>query len=307
LWPENEAIPVAKKSAEDKLAAEQLAAKAEQALVEAAEGDETGIERSVHVYREVLKLDPAHIPFQTACAQAEQKLKASELHRQATEQMERAEFSAAVKSFSAALLLDSELGPKVQDPKEDCEKKVAALQLVSQGDLQLEHQQFDPAIASYTEASELWGPALGPQTDEMAQKLLDAEEAKVQFERETAAAAAEAAAQVLLAKLDEMRSAAEAQLASRDLDTCISTCNQAFALDQEENYAARGVIVAVKEKAENCIKADSLASFGREQLAANDFRAVDTLSEALSLDPENKEIADLKETAVSIESSTFHA
>lgn len=306
LWPENEAIPAAKKSAEDKLTAEQLVRKAEQALVEDAEGDETGLERCVHAYREALKFDPDHEPIQTACAQAEQKLKASELHRQAMEEMERAEFSAAHKSFVAALLLDSELAPKVQEPLENCEKKVAAMQLVVQGDLQLEHEQFDPAIASYSEALELWGDVEGSQKDDMVQKLSGAEEAKAQMERDTAAAAAEAATRALLAKLDEMRSAAEAQLAKRDLDTCISTCNAALVLDQEEQYAARGVILALKEKAEILTKAGRLASYGKEQLAANDFRAVDTLSEALTLDPENKEIADLVDTAVSNESSTVH-
>ena len=82
--------------------------------------------------------------------------------------------------------------------------------------------------------------------------------------------------QALLAKLDFMRSAAESQLAGSDFNACISTCSAALALDQEETYGARGVMLALKEKAENKSKAAELLSFGKEQLAANDFRAVPT-------------------------------
>lgn len=296
LWPENEAIPRAKKSAEDQLKVQNLTAQAEQALVE---GTTSGLQRAVQAYREALALDPDYIAIQTACSEAEQKLRASVLSQQGMDEMERAEFSTAVNSFAAAVRLNSELAPKIQGTKEECERKAAAMQLLLQADLQLEHKQFDPAIATYTEALELWGAAAGPQKDEMAQKLQGAEVAKEEFKRKEAEAAAEAAAQALLAELDKMRSTAESQLANRDFDACLSTCAATLALDQQEDYVYRKAILALKQDAENKLKAAGLLDYGKEQLAANDFRAVDTLSEALILDPDCKEIADLKDLAVS--------
>eukprot|EP01043_Picozoa_sp_COSAG02_P081814 COSAG02_NODE_20183_length_845_cov_0.722520_2_plen_117_part_01 len=114
-------------------------------------------------YREALTLDPDDAAIQNAAAHAEQKHKASVLHRRAVESTKRADFSLASKLFAVAMMCDSELGAHAQAPKEDCERKASALQLVSQGDLQLEHEQLDPAIQAFSEALELWGADDAPQ------------------------------------------------------------------------------------------------------------------------------------------------
>jgi hypothetical protein len=114
LWPENAAIPEAKQTAENKLAAQQLAATARQALAEVDGSDGSddgggrsdGLRRGVEAYREALSLDPDSTPYEDALSQAEQRLKATELKQQGAEKMERSEFAEAVKSFSAAALLD---------------------------------------------------------------------------------------------------------------------------------------------------------------------------------------------------------
>jgi len=107
-----------------------------------------------------------------------------------------------------------------------------------------------------------------------------------------------AAAQALLAKLDALRETAETQLTERDFAACISSCGGALSLDQEADYVSRGVLVAMKEEAEHKKQAEELAAYAEEQLAANDFRAVDTLTEALTLDPDSADIMSMREEAV---------
>ena len=154
------------------------------------------------------------------------------------------------------------------------------MELVDQGNLQMGLKQFHPAIETFSEALEGW-----PDNDEinglktaaveaLAQAEKEAAEKEEQEQQEKAATAAVAAAAALLAKLDELRASAEAAMANRSLDSCVSICTQALALDQSQEYEGRVAIERLKEEGSEKAKALKLMTYGREQLAAKDFRFV---------------------------------
>ena len=286
LWTDNARIPEQEKLARSKLEARE---KGELGAQQLAEGRP---DLAVANYRLAWPLDMENEALLEAATACEKKFKAWEFANNARGAMKGALWAEASKSFEQAMLLDPE-DETLAEPKAECDRKAKAMELVEQGKAQMELQQFEPAIATFGEALEQW-----PDNADIEGQKTAAVAAQEKVDQEKAAAEMAAAAAALLAMLDELRADAEATIKSRELDNCITTCTRALVLDHEQEYEGRGVFEALKLEAEEKAKALRLMTFGREQLAAKDFRALDTLEEALTLDPENTDIVSLRDEAV---------
>lgn len=98
---------------------------------------------------------------------------------------------------------------------------------------------------------------------------------------------------------------AQKQLADYDLNDCIASCDEVAKIEKNRvahmrrwRFRADREVAACRAAAVHKTRAVALMATGVEQMRLKDARAAITLSEALNLDPENREIARLKKEAV---------